>query len=68
MWNAGLDELQAGIKTARRNINSLRYADNINLTAENEEELKSLLMRIKEGREKVGLKLNIQKTEIMQET
>ena len=68
MWNAGLDELQAGIKTAWRNINSLRYADNINLTAENEEELKSLLMRMKEGREKVGLKLNIQKTEIMQET
>ena len=68
MWNAGLDELQAGIKTAQRNVNNLRYADNIPLTAESEEELKRLLMRMKEGREKAGFKLNIKKTEIMQET
>ena len=61
MQNAGLDELQAGIKIARRNINSLRYADNITLMAESEEELKRLLMRVKEKNEKVGLKLNIQK-------
>ena len=63
MWNAGLDEAQAGIKTTRRNINNLRYADN-SLMAESEEELKSLLMKMKES-EKVGLKLNIQKTKIM---
>ena len=62
MWNAGLDEAQAGIKTARRNINSLRYADDTTLMAENEEELKSLLLRVKEESEKAGLKLNIQKT------
>ena len=61
MRNAGLDEAQAGIKIARRNINNLRYADDINLMAESEEELKSLLMKVKEGSEKVGLKLNIQK-------
>ena len=64
MWNAGLDEAQAGIKIARRNINNLRYADDTTLMAESEEELKSLLMKIKES-EKVGLKLNIQKTKIM---
>ena len=64
MWNAGLDEAQAGIKTARRNINNLRYADDTTLTAESEE-LKSLLMKVKEESEKVGLKLNIQKTKIM---
>ena len=63
--NAGLDEAQAGIKIARRNINNLRYADNTTLLAENEEELKSLLMKVKEEYEKVGLKLNIQKTKIM---
>ena len=63
--NAGLDEAQAGIKIARRNINNLRYADNITLMAESEEELKSLLMKVKEESEKVGLKLNIQKTKIM---
>ena len=63
MWNAGLDETQAGIKIAGRNINNLRYADDTTLMAESEEELKSLLM--KEEREKVGLKLNIQKTKIM---
>ena len=63
MWNAGLDEPQAGIKIARRNINNLRYADDTTLMAESEEELKSLLM--KEESEKVGLKLNIQKTKIM---
>ena len=63
--NAGLEEAQAGIKIARRNINNLRYADNTNLTAESEEELKSLLMKVKEEIEKVGLKLNIQKTKIM---
>ena len=65
MRNAGLDETQAGIKIARRNINNLRYADDITLTAESEEELKSLLMKVKEESEKVGLKLNIQKTKIM---
>ena len=65
MGNAGLEEAQAGIKIARRNINNLRYADYINLMAESEEELKSLLMKVKEEREKVGLKLNIQKTKIM---
>ena len=59
MRNAGLDEAQAGIKTARRNINNLRYADDTTLTAENEEELKSLLMKLKEESEKVDLKLNI---------
>ena len=63
--NAGLDEAQAGIKIARRNINNLRYADDTTLMAEREEELKSLLMKVKEESEKVGLKLNIQKTEIM---
>ena len=65
MRNAGLDEAQAEIKTARRNINNLRYADDTTLTAESEEELKSLLMIVKEEREKVVLKLNIQKTKIM---
>ena len=65
MWNAGLDESQAGIKMARRNINSLRYVDNIILMAESEEELKSLLMRLREESEKAGLKLNIQKTKIL---
>ena len=65
MRNAGLEEAQAGIKIAGRNINNLRYADNITLMAESEEELKSLLMKVKEEREKVGLKLNIQKTKIM---
>ena len=65
MWNVGLDEAQAGIKTARRNINNLRYADDTTLMAESEEEWKSLLMRVKEESEKVGLKLNIQKTKIM---
>ena len=64
MKNAGLDEAQAGIKIARRNINNLRYADNTTLMAESEEELKSLLKKVKEN-EKVGLKLNIQKTKIM---
>ena len=64
MRNAGLEEAQAGIKIARRNINNLRYADDTTLMAENEEELKSLLMKVKES-EKVGLKLNIQKTKIM---
>ena len=63
--NAGLEEAQAGIKVARRNINNLRYADDTTLMAESEEELKSLLMKVKEKREKVGLKLNIQKTKIM---
>ena len=63
--NTGLDEAQAGIKTARRNINNLRYADDTTLTAESKEELKSLLMKAKEESEKVGLKLNIQKTKIM---
>ena len=65
MRNAGLDEAQAGIKIARRNFNNLRYADDTTLTAESEEELKSLLMKVKEESEKVGLKLNIQKTKIM---
>ena len=65
MWNARLDEAQAGIKTARRNINNLRYADDTTLMAESEEELKSLLVTGKEESEKVGLKLNIQKTKIM---
>ena len=65
MRNAGLDEAQAGIKIAGRNINNLRYADDTTLTAESEEELKSLLMEVTEKREKVGLKLNIQKTKIM---
>ena len=65
MRNAGLDEAQAGIKIARRNLNNLRYADNTTLLAESEEELKSLLMKVKEESEKVGLKLNIQKTKIM---
>ena len=63
--NAGLDEAQAGIKTARRNINNLRYGDDTTLMAENEEELKSLLVKVKEESEKVGLKLNVQKTKIM---
>ena len=63
--NAGLEETQAGIKIARRNINNLRYADDTTLMAESEEELKSLLMKVKEESEKVGLKLNIQKTKIM---
>ena len=65
MWNAGLDEAQAGIKIAGRNINNLRYADDTTLMAESEEELKRLLMKMKEESEKVGLKLNIQKTKIM---
>ena len=65
MRNAGLEEAQAGIKIARRNINTLRYADDTTLTAESEEELKSLLMKGKEESENVGLKLNIQKTKIM---
>ena len=65
MRNAELDEAQAGIKIARRDINNLRYADDTTLMAESEEELKSLLMKVKEEREKVGLKLNIQKTRIM---
>ena len=65
MRNAGLEEAQAGIKIARRNINNLRYSDDITLMAESEEELKSLLMKVKEDSEKVGLKLNIQKTKIM---
>ena len=62
MWNARLDESQAGIKTARRNINNLRYVDDTALMAESEEEIKSLLMKLKEESEKAGLKLNIQKT------
>ena len=65
MRNAGLDEAQAEIKVARRNINNLRYADDITLMAKSEEELKSLLMKVKEESEKVGLKLNIQKAKIM---
>ena len=65
MRNAGLEEAQAGIKIARRNINNLRYADDTTLMAESEEELKSLLMKVKEESEKVGLELNIQKTKIM---
>ena len=64
MRNAGLDETQDGIKIARRNINNLRYADDLTLMAESEEELKSLLMKVKKERGKVGLKLNIQKTKI----
>ena len=64
-WNAGLGEAQAGIKSARRNTNNLRYADDTILMAESKEELKSLLMKVKEESEKVGLKLNIQKTKIM---
>ena len=63
--NAGLEEAQTGIKIAGRNINNLRYADDTTLTAESEEELKSLLLKVKEESEKVGLKLNIQKTKIM---
>ena len=63
--NAGLDESQAGIETARKNINNLRYADDITLMAESKEELKSLLMKVKEGSEKAGLKLNIHKTRII---
>ena len=66
MRNAGLEEAQAGIKIARRNINNLRYADDTTLMAESEEELKGLLMKVKEESEKVGLKLNIQKTKIME--
>ena len=66
MTNAGLDEAQAGIKIAGRNVSYLRYADDITLMAESEEELKSLLMKVKEESEKVGLKLNIQKTKIME--
>ena len=65
MSNAGLEDAQAGIKIAGRNINNLRYADDTTLMAESEEELKSLLMKVKEKREKVSLKLNIQKTKIM---
>ena len=65
MRNTGLEEAQAGIKIARRNINNLRYADNTTLMAESEEELKSLLMKVKEESEKVGLKLNIKKSKIM---
>ena len=64
MWNAGLDEAQTGMKTARRNINNLGYADDTTLMAESEEELKSLLIKVKEESEKLGLKLNIQKTKI----
>ena len=65
MWNAGLDEAQAGIKIAERNINNLRYAHDTTLMAENEEELKSLLMKVKGESEKPGLKFNIQKTKIV---
>ena len=65
MRNAGLEEAQAGIKIARRNVNNLRYADDTTLMTENEEELKSLLMKMKEESEKVGLKLNVQKTKIL---
>ena len=65
MWNAGLDELQAVIKITRRNINNLRYADDTTLVTKSEEELKSLLMKVKEESEKPGLKFNIQKTKIM---
>ena len=65
MWNVRLDDSQAGLKIARKNINNLRYADDTTLMAESEEELKSLLMKVKEESEKVGLKLNIQKTKIM---
>ena len=65
MWNAGLDEAQTEIKISARNINNLRYADDTTFMAEGEEELKSLLMKVKEESEKIGLKLNIQKTKIM---
>ena len=65
MWNVGLNEVQAGMKIAGRNIDNLRYADDTTLLAESEEELKSLLMKVKEESEKAGLKLNIQKTKIM---
>ena len=65
MWNTGLDEAQAGIKISRTNINNLRYADVTTLKAESEEELKNLLMKVKDESEKVGLKLNIQKTKVM---
>ena len=65
LWNARLYEAQAGVKIARRNINNIRYADDTTLMAESEEELKSLWMKVKEESEKVGLKLNIQKTKIM---
>ena len=65
MWNAELDEAQAGIKIAGRNVNNLRYADDTTLMAESEEELKTLMMKVKEESEKVDLKLNIQKTKIM---
>ena len=65
MQNTGLDEAQPGIKIARRNVNNLRYTDDTTLMAESEEELKRLLMKVKEGSEKAGLKLNIQKTKIM---
>ena len=65
MWNVGLDEVKAGIKTAGRTINNLRYADDTTLMAESKEELKSLLMKVKEDSEKAGLKLNIQKSKIM---
>ena len=65
MWNVKLDEAEAGIKTARRNINNLRYTDDTTLMAESKEELKSLLMKVKEESEKAGLKLNIQKTKTM---
>ena len=65
MWDAGLDEAQAGIKISGRNINNLRYADDTTLVAESEEELKSLLMKVKVESEKVGLKLNIQETKIV---
>ena len=65
MRNAGLEEAQAGIKITRRNINNLRYADDITIMAESEEELKSLLIKVREESEKVGLKVNIQKTKIM---
>ena len=66
MWNARLDEAQTGIKIARKNINNLRYADDTTLMAEREEDLKILLMKVKEEREKAGLKLNIQKMKIME--
>ena len=65
MWNAGLDEAQAGLKIAGRNINNLRYTDDTTLMVKGKEELKSLLLKVKEESEKVGLKLNIQKTKIM---
>ena len=65
MWNAGLEEAQAGMKISRRNISNLRYADDTTLMAESKEELKSLLMKVKEESEKSGLKINIQKTKIM---